>query len=139
MRENFDLENLDIPTTGSGLDDDVLAAQERNLQHTLTLQHIGRSVGDLHARMTSVQVKMQFANEQQRRENIALHIDNDRLRRALDQANTENELLRRSLHTNASTLSLTSAVSSVTTPLSVPSSAGACAHILVRVCVRTHM
>ena len=134
IREKFDLDNLDIPTIGPGL----VAAHERNLQHTHILQQLGRSVGDLHARMTSVQVEMQFANESQRRENIALHIENDRLKRALETLTAENECLRRSLHTNASTLALTSAASSVSTPLSVPSSAGACAHILVCVSVRTH-
>jgi hypothetical protein len=76
IREKFDLDNLDIPTMGPGL----VAAHERNLQHTHTLQQLGRSVGDLHARMTSVQVEMQFANESQRSENIALHIENDRLK-----------------------------------------------------------
>ena len=92
--------------------------------------------------MTSLQREMEFNNEQRRTENIALHIDNDRLRQALQQANAdnqqlraENSVLRASPHTNPSTLPPMSAATSVTTPWS--SSAGACTHIHTRTCVRT--
>jgi hypothetical protein len=90
--------------------------------------------------MTSLQREMEFNNEQRRTENIALHIDNDRLREALKQANADNERLRAenvlwcaSSHTNASTLPPMPAATSVTTPLS--SSAGVCTHIRIRTCV----
>jgi hypothetical protein len=138
IRERFDLDNLDFPTTGSGL----VAAQERDLQHTKALQHVVGCVGRLHVRMTSLEREMHFNNGQQRTENIALHIDNDRLRQALQQANAdnqqlraENSVLRASPHTNPSTLPPMSAATSVTTPWS--SSAGACTHIRIQTFVHT--